>query len=363
MATATAYRSVNMDTASIWNGNVTIATATQIQVSDGGYVQNYFGSGFTYNAYTVTGGTVTSSNYFESGIKIYEITGGSYSAVTVAGYLDSGNIQGLFSYIFAADDQFNGSTYADAVNGYGGNDRMSGNGGNDLLKGGAGNDTLNGGTGADTLIGGTGNDICVVDNTGDIVTELSGQGSDLVQSSITYALTANVEKLTLTGTTTINGTGNGLANTLTGNSAANKLSGLAGNDTLNGSGGKDTLIGGAGKDALTGGAGNDLFVFNAALSASTNIDTIKDYTAAYDTIQLENGIFTKLATIGALSAANFVVGTVAADANDYIVHDNSSGALYYDADGSGAGAAIQFATVYSSGTAPAALVAAEFTVI
>jgi len=81
------------------------------------------------------------------------------------------------------------------------------------------------------MTGGTGDDTYVIDNAGDIVTELSGQGIDLVQSDITYTLTANVEKLTLTGATAINSTGNTLNNTLTGNSAANILNGGAGNDT------------------------------------------------------------------------------------------------------------------------------------
>jgi Ca2+-binding RTX toxin-like protein len=158
-------------------------------------------------------------------------------------------------------------------------------------------------------------------------------------------LGANQENLVLTGATAINGTGNTLNNTLTGNSANNVLNGRAGDDTL------------------TGGLGKDFFVFNAALNASTNIDTLTDYSAAADTIRLENAIFTSLTTTGALNAANFVVGTSAADANDFLIYDNSTGALYYDADANGAGATVQFATVFSSGTTPASLSAAEFVVI
>ncbi len=84
------------------------------------------------------------------------------------------------------------------------------------LTGGAGNDTLNGGTGADKLLGGLGNDTYVVDNTGDVITENLNEGIDTVQSSVTYTLAANVENLTLTGTTAINGTGNALDNVLDG---------------------------------------------------------------------------------------------------------------------------------------------------
>jgi trimeric autotransporter adhesin len=131
---------------------------------------------------------------------------------------------------------------------------------NNVITGNNAANTLNGGGGADTLLGGAGNDIYVVDNVGDVVTEYLGAGSDLVQSSITYALSANVENLTLTGSAVINGTGNELANLLTGNSANNLLTGGAGDDTLNGGTGDDTML---------GGLGNDIFVVNVATDIVT----------------------------------------------------------------------------------------------
>ncbi|MEH2536615.1 MULTISPECIES: beta strand repeat-containing protein [unclassified Bradyrhizobium] len=119
-------------------------------------------------------------------------------------------------------------------------DTLTGNTGANVLSGGAGNDTLNGGTGADTLIGGTGNDSYVVDNVGDVVTEVVDEGIDTVQSSVSYTLGDNVENLTLLGSGNLSGTGNAADNVITGNSGNNLLAGLGGADTLIGNTGVDT---------------------------------------------------------------------------------------------------------------------------
>jgi Ca2+-binding RTX toxin-like protein len=136
--------------------------------------------------------------------------------------------------------------------------------GNDELHGTAGNDVLDGGQGADTLVGGLGDDTYVVDNLGDVVQELDGEGYDVVKIGLaagsTYTLGDNVEDGQLTGANASNLNGNALDNTLSGNSANNVLNGGAGDDTLFGNAGNDSLVGGTGDDYLDGGVGNDTLV-------------------------------------------------------------------------------------------------------
>ncbi len=132
------------------------------------------------------------------------------------------------------------------------NETLNGLGGNDTLKGFGGNDILKGGTGADEMYGGAGDDTYYVGDIGDIVSE-SDAGSDTggvdrVISSIGYTLGDYVENLYLTGTGSINGTGNDIDNAINGNAGVNILSGLGGADTLNGMAGADTMYGGAGND-------------------------------------------------------------------------------------------------------------------
>ena len=130
------------------------------------------------------------------------------------------------------------------IEGGGGNDELQGGDADDRLDGGTGNDTLNGGTGADTLIGGRGNDAYLVDNLNDLIIEASKMAReiDTVHSEVSWTLSANLENLTLTGTASINGTGNALANSLSGNDADNVLDGKAGADTLIGGLGNDTYL-------------------------------------------------------------------------------------------------------------------------
>ncbi|WP_338845726.1 M10 family metallopeptidase C-terminal domain-containing protein [Massilia sp. W12] len=132
---------------------------------------------------------------------------------------------------------------------------------------------------------------------------------------------------------------------LGGSSQADLLNGDVGNDTLNGGDGNDTLIGGNGNDVLNGGNGNDVFRFDVAANASANLDTLVNFTPGSDQLHLKASIFTALGSAGTLSAGKFIIGTVALDANDFLIYNSSSGALLYDGDGSAGGAAVQIAVL------------------
>jgi len=299
--------------------------------------------------------------------------------------------------------QFNGVFFQffPQLDGTNGNDTISGFNGTDILRGLNGNDVLDGGAGADNMDGGDQNDIYFVDNLSDVAAEVFNDalgGVDLVNSSVTHTLGFGIENLNLTGAAIINGTGNENGNKINGNSADNiisglngndRLFGLGGNDTLNGGSGNDTMAGGDGNDILQGGSGNDIlrgdngddilagglgndilfaglgatdhYLFNTPLNSATNVDTINGFFAPADTIRLDNDIFTSFGAPGGIAAGNLKIGpgAVATDADDFLIYDTTTGALSYDANGNGFGAAVQFATI--AGVAP--LSAADFLII
>jgi Ca2+-binding RTX toxin-like protein len=213
------------------------------------------------------------------------------------------------------------------------------------LIGNAGNNVLNGGGGVDSLIGLGGNDIYYVDVLGTQVSEGAGAGTDAIYTSVSYTLAAGSEVEILSS----NDYGATSALILTGNAFAQVVTGNAGANTLNG---------GAGADTLHGLGGADNFAFTTALGGG-NIDAIADFSVADDTIQLDDAIFAAIGPMGTLNPNAFATGAAAADADDRIVYDAATGQLFYDADGNGAGAAVQFATLASG----LALTANDFQVI
>jgi Ca2+-binding RTX toxin-like protein len=290
----------------------------------------------------------------------------------------------------------------------GGCHAVTGTAGADTLQGTTGTDCIDGKAGADTMYGLGGDDSYVVDNTGDTVIEGVGEGNDTIKSSATYALPGYVETLLLTGTTAINGNGNGLNNSIAGNAATNALNGKAGADTLSGKGGNDTyyvdnagdkvvegvsqgtdtvrstvshtlrrnvenlvltgtantngtgntldnritgnagnntLNGGTGNDTLVGRAGLDRFLFKTVLNPKSNVDRITDFLPVDDRIRLENAIFAALTTTGTLPASALRIGGSATTAAHRIIYNPTNGALLYDADGTGATPAVRFATL------------------
>ncbi len=351
-------------------------------------------------ANVLTGGAGNDVYYLGAGDSAVEgDDGGTDSVYTYADYTLAANVEHLYLNVATAAT-LTGNALANS---------LRGNAGDDTLIGLSGNDTLNGGLGADTMIGGLGNDSYYVDNTADSVVEELNEGNDIIYSSVSWTLGEHVERLYLTGSDATIAIGNALANTLyghansaanvlagglgndvyylgagdsavedegggidsvytyadytlaaniehlylnvataatlTGNALANSLRGNAGDDTLIGLSGNDTLNGGLGNDTLTGGDGKDIIRFDSLLNALTNVDTITDYNVADDTIHLENAIFTALTTTGMLAAESFRRGAVAVDADDYVIYDDVTGALYYDADGNGVAAAVQFAAL------------------
>ena len=212
------------------------------------------------------------------------------------------------------------------------------NGDNDTRVGGA-NSALAGTNGGDTLQGLTGNDSYRVYTQADVALEADGQGTDIVFTSGDYTLYQgqSIEGLTAANQSSTTGL------LLTGNNLA-QSAGIIGTN------GADTIWGRGGNDVLTGRGGSDTFGF-AEIGAG-NSDTITDF-APGDFIALDAATFSSVVNNGspALDAGEFIVGTQAVDNNDFIIYNQSTGQLFYDADANGSAAsAILFAQI-TPGTA------------
>ncbi len=293
----------------------------------------------------------TSSNNGSTWTSIRNATGATYTP---------SNNGGLFRVSTTYTDAFGSHTIVSpetVVMGTSNNDRMTGVGskaimlglaGSDTMTGTAGDDTIDGGTGADTMVGGAGNDTYVVDNAGDVVTENANEGTDLVNASISYTLAANVENLTLTGSSNINGTGNTLDNVITGNTGANNLVGGAGNDTLIGGGGNDTLVGGTGNDTYVVTAQTGVTITENANEGTDTVQSSATFTIA-SLANIENLTLTGAAAINGTGNAgnNVITGNAAnnvidggagadtmigGDGNDTYVVDNAADVISENAN-------------------------------
>ncbi|MDQ6432589.1 calcium-binding protein [Mesorhizobium sp. LHD-90] len=212
---------------------------------------------------------------------------------------------------------------------------LTGNALQQVIVGNAGQNILHdGGKGAaDTLTGLGGNDTYRVFNSGDVIVEGASQGTaDRVLAAVDYTLGTGVFVEILA----TNGSSGAAGLKLTGNEVAQAITGNAGDNRLEGKGGSDTL---------TGLLGDDTFVFATALGAG-NIDAIADFNVADDRFLLSDAIFTALSA-GTLASAAFLANTtgLAQDSSDRIIYETDTGKVFYDADGIGAIARIQFATI------------------
>lgn len=272
----------------------------------------------------------------DDGSDIYYVDNARDTVIETNAIASTGGIDTIYSYLNAhtlAVNVENGRVMSAGTAG------LTGNSHNNVLYAGAGNNALNGGTGIDTAS-----------------YAYAGKGVTVSLANTSAQATLGSGSDTLTAIENLNGsayadtlTGNGGANILRGGNGNDSLAGSGGNDTLYGDAGNDLLRGGTGNDILYGGAGQDIFRFDTTLTTTTtqNLEQIKDFVAADDTIQLENSIFTKFgtSTTGTINSAYFKANTsgLAADSNDYIIYETDTGKLFYDTNGSTAGGSVQIA--------------------
>lgn len=243
-----------------------------------------------------------------------------------------------------------GTAYDDYLNGSGslyggnGNDHLYGNGNDDLLIGGAGADLLNGGDGFDTAsyVSATKGVVADMLNPANNTNDAKGDAYVSIES-----LVGSAHDDQLTGTDAVRTIyGGGGNDVIYAGSSDNFLYGGDGNDQISAGAGIDYLYGGLGNDVLTGGSGQDFFVFDTALQNS-NVDTITDFSTRDDYISLSKTVFAQASTFGNFAPSSFYIGSQAHNASDRIIYDKSTGKLWYDADGTGRIAPVEFAMVSS----------------
>ena len=221
------------------------------------------------------------------------------------------------------------------------------------IDGTSGNDSLTGTSGNDTIRGFGGNDLILAGSTGGADVIDGGTGSDSIEfkERATSAVVVDFVAGTITGGSSGTISFTGIERAVTGN-FNDSLTGNAAGQTLTGQGGADTLWGAGGIDTLWGGAGADRFIFRE--TGSANADLVRDWASGSDKVALDNSPMSALGATGNLASgdARFKANSTgtATDTNDRVVYNTSTGSLYYDADGSGSGAAQLIATISGNPT-------------
>lgn len=294
----------------------------------------------------------------------------------------------------AGNDSIEGGHAGSALYGGAGNDTLSATGSDGVvLNGGRGADTMYGNEGGDTFYIDSTRDV-VIDG---YVPYFDNDPNppDTIITTVSYTLSDNIENGTIATARAVNLTGNGLANYLVAGNGANVIDGAGGTDTvdyssaaasvkvslatgraqetggsgidrllrvenltgssfndrlygstgknvidgadgndrLSGGAGNDTLIGGAGRDVLTGGAGRDTFRLEGT-PGPDNVDSVRDFNHTDDRFVLDAASFEFDGESGPLNGGAFVIGTAAVEADDRLIYDDTTGRLYFDADGS-----------------------------
>ncbi|MBP1858880.1 calcium-binding protein [Rhizobium herbae] len=391
------------------------STAIKFDLSNGLKLK-LVGTGFAFDSDgNPIGGTLTGFVvYLNNGTtKMQELAGLNISLETFFDAAGAYNQYDLARYLMRGNDTLTGNAGDQTLVGYAGNDTFIGGAGGDYVQGGEGKDTYDGnGSDYDTLafddayytpsayrgISLNSTTGTVTDAWGNVETfkefehfrgtqfrdSFTGSGADEQFMGLGGRDTINGgggfdvvrydrdERRDGTGSVTVNLVtqkaidGFGKTDTLSSiegartGSAADKLYGNSLENHFKAGGGNDLLSGGLGNDILHGEGGKDIFLFDTALNASTNVDSIQDFNVAADTIRLDHDIFAALAT-GALAAAAFRANTtgLAGDSSDRIIYETDTGELYYDSNGNAAGGGVHFATISNK----AALTVADFFVV
>ncbi|MGB3494264.1 MAG: hypothetical protein WBA57_16155 [Elainellaceae cyanobacterium] len=308
-----------------------------------------------------------------NGNDTYVISSSQDQVIELAGGGDQDTIEALASFDLSKNglnvENLILSEAAGNINGFGNAQKnvIIGNSEDNILSGGGAPSGQQ-----DELRGGGGNDIYRNISTSDVIVENAGDGTDTIETQFTVSLSdarfTNIENLTLTGSSDIDGRGSDGANLIVGNGGNNELDGRKGDDTLEGSDGDDTLIGREGNDSLLGGNDNDILIGGLGADTLTgnegsdeftfsaldgSIDSVTDFEQLSDRLVLRTSAFTLLSSrtdgnllssdFGILGATDGVGGTIGT-ASRILVYNNASGALFYNG--------AQFASVSSNSNIP-----------